>query len=145
MPPQAELERVATLAWVHQEILDFPKGYQTVIGERGVTLSGGQKQRLALARALLSDRPILVLDDALSAVDADTERRILDALRSEFKKRTAIVISHRIFAIQSADLVLVLDQGKIVERGKHKELLARKGLYHQIYQLQQLERALEKR
>jgi ATP-binding cassette subfamily B protein len=145
MPDQAELERVARLASIHDEIAALPRGYQTVIGERGVTLSGGQKQRLALARALLADKPILIMDDALSAVDADTERRILDALRSELKRRTAIVISHRIFAIQNADLILVLDQGKIVERGKHRELLARKGLYHQIYQLQQLERAIAKK
>jgi len=145
MPEQEELERVARLASLHDEIAALPRGYQTVIGERGVTLSGGQKQRLALARALLSDKPILVLDDALSAVDADTERRILDALKGELKKRTALVISHRIFAIQNADLILVLDQGRIVERGRHKELLARKGLYHQIYQLQQLERAIAKK
>lgn len=145
MPGRGEIERVARLASIHDEIASLPLGYQTVIGERGVTLSGGQKQRLALARALLSGKPILVLDDALSAVDADTERRILDALRSELKKRTSIVISHRIFAIQQADLILVLDRGRIVERGKHKELLAGKGLYHQIYQLQQLERAIAKK
>lgn len=145
MPAQDEIERVARLASIHDEIVALPKGYQTVIGERGVTLSGGQKQRLALARALLADKPILIMDDALSAVDADTERRILDALHSELKKRTAIVISHRIFAIQNADLILVLDRGRIVERGRHKELLARKGRYHQTYQLQQLERALAKK
>lgn len=145
MPGQDEIERVARLASIHDEIAALPRGYQTVIGERGVTLSGGQKQRLALARALLSDKPILIMDDALSAVDADTERRILDALRSELKRRTAVVISHRIFAIQNADLILVLDKGRIVERGKHRELLAKKGLYHQIYQLQQLERAIAKK
>lgn len=145
MPGQDEIERVAKLASIHDEITSLPNGYQTVIGERGVTLSGGQKQRLALARALLADKPILIMDDALSAVDADTERRILDALRTELKKRTAIVISHRIFAIQNADLILVLDQGRIVERGRHRELLSRKGLYHQIYQLQQLERAIDKK
>jgi ATP-binding cassette subfamily B protein len=145
MPGQDEIERVARLASIHDEIASLPRGYQTVIGERGVTLSGGQKQRLALARALLAGKPVLIMDDALSAVDADTERRILDALRSELKKRTAVVISHRIFAIQQADLILVLDQGRIVERGRHRELLARKGLYHQIYQLQQLERAIAKK
>ncbi len=145
MPGQDEIERAAKLASIHDEITSLPNGYQTVIGERGVTLSGGQKQRLALARALLADKPILIMDDALSAVDADTERRILDALRTELKKRTAIVISHRIFAIQNADLILVLDQGRIVERGRHRELLSRKGLYHQIYQLQQLERAIDKK
>lgn len=145
MPSQDQIERVARLASIHEEIVELPNGYQTIIGERGVTLSGGQKQRLALARALLADKPVIILDDALSAVDADTERRILDALRSELKKRTAIVISHRIFAIQNADLILVMDKGRIVERGRHKELLAKKGLYQQIYQLQQLERAIAKK
>lgn len=145
MPAQKEIERVAELASIHREIMDLPQGYQTIIGERGVTLSGGQKQRLALARALLADKPVLIMDDALSAVDADTERRILDALRSELKARTSIVISHRIFAIQNADLILVMNRGRIVERGRHKELLAEKGLYHQIFQLQQLERAIQKK
>ena len=144
LPEHDQLERVARLASVHQEILGLPKGYQTVIGERGVTLSGGQKQRLALARALLLNKPVLILDDALSAVDADTERRILDSLRSELEQRTSIVISHRIFAIMDADLILVMDQGRIVEQGKHQELLDRKGKYFEMHQLQQLERELEK-
>ncbi|MBI4726264.1 ABC transporter ATP-binding protein [candidate division TA06 bacterium] len=144
LPEPGELERVARLAAVHQEILGLPKGYKTVIGERGVTLSGGQKQRLALARALLLDRPLLILDDALSAVDADTERRILDSLRSELEQRTSIVISHRIFAIRDADLILVMDQSRIVEQGRHQELLARQGKYYEMHQLQQLERELEK-
>jgi ATP-binding cassette subfamily B protein len=141
---QSDIERVARLASVHEEILGLPQGYQTVIGERGVTLSGGQKQRIALARALLLDRPVLVLDDSLSAVDADTERKILDGLRAELEKRTAIVISHRIFAIQDADLIIVLDQGSIVEQGKHDELLEHKGKYYEMHQLQQLERELGK-
>jgi ABC-type multidrug transport system fused ATPase/permease subunit len=144
LPEQGELERVARLAAVHQEILGLPQGYRTVIGERGVTLSGGQKQRLALARALLLDKPILILDDALSAVDADTERRILDSLKTELEQRTSIVISHRIFAIMDADLILVMDQGRIVEQGKHQELLDRRGKYYEMHQLQQLERELEK-
>jgi len=145
MPELREIERVAELASIHREIMELPQGYQTVIGERGVTLSGGQKQRLALARALLADKPVLIMDDALSAVDADTERKILDALRTELKARTSIIISHRIFAIQNADLILVMDRGRIVERGRHKELLAKKGLYHQIFQLQQLELAIQKK
>ena len=144
LPEQGELERVARLASVHDEVMGLPQGYQTVIGERGVTLSGGQKQRLALARALLLNKPILILDDALSAVDADTERRILDSLRSELEQRTSIVISHRIFAIMDADLILVMDQGRIVEQGKHQELLDRRGRYFEMHQLQQLERELEK-
>jgi len=137
-----EIERVAKIAAVHEEIISLPRGYQTVVGERGVTLSGGQKQRVALARALLMDRPLLILDDALSAVDADTERKILNQLATEFSKRTAIVISHRIFAIQDADQIVVLDQGRIAEQGKHQELLALKGKYYEMYKLQQLEREL---
>jgi ATP-binding cassette subfamily B protein len=139
---QAALERVCRQAAVHDEIMAFPRGYQTVVGERGVTLSGGQKQRVALARALLLDKPILILDDSLSAVDADTERRILANIRSELDRRTAIVISHRIFAIQDADLVVVMDQGRIVESGTHDELLAKRGKYHEMFVLQQLEQQI---
>jgi ABC-type multidrug transport system fused ATPase/permease subunit len=137
-----EMERAARIAAVHDEIMAFPRGYRTVVGERGVTLSGGQKQRVALARALLMDRPILVMDDALSAVDADTERQILNRLADEISGRTAIVISHRIFAIQDADLIMVLDGGQVAERGTHRELLNLKGKYYEMYRLQQLEREL---
>jgi ATP-binding cassette subfamily B protein len=136
------IEKAAQTAAVHQEILSFPQGYETVVGERGVTLSGGQKQRVALARALLMDRPLLILDDALSAVDADTERKILNQLSAEFSKRTAIVISHRIFAIQDADLIIVLEQGRIAEQGVHQALLDLKGKYYEMFKLQQLEREL---
>ncbi|MDI6740938.1 MAG: ABC transporter ATP-binding protein [Candidatus Edwardsbacteria bacterium] len=141
---QDALERVCRLASVHDEIMAFPRRYQTIVGERGVTLSGGQKQRVALARALLLEKPILILDDSLSAVDADTERRILSNIRSELDCRTAIVISHRIFAIQDADLIIVLDQGRIVERGRHESLLAKKGKYHEMFTLQQLEQQIAK-
>lgn len=139
---QAALERVCRLAAVHDEIAAFPRGYQTVVGERGVTLSGGQKQRVALARALLLDKPILILDDSLSAVDADTERRILANIRSELDRRTAIIISHRIFAIQDADLIVVMDKGRIVESGTHDQLLAQRGRYHEMFVLQQLEQQI---
>ncbi len=138
----SEIESAARIAAVHEEILSFPNGYETMVGERGVTLSGGQKQRVALARALLMNRPIMILDDAMSAVDADTERRILNQLSAEFSKRTAIVISHRIFAIQDADLIIVLEQGQIAEQGKHQELLNLKGKYYEMFKLQQLEREL---
>ena len=141
---QDALERVCRLASVHDEIMAFPRGYQTVVGERGVTLSGGQKQRVALARALLLEKPILVLDDSLSAVDADTERRILANIRTELDRRTAIVISHRIFAIQDADLIIVLDQGRVVESGTNESLLAKKGKYHEMFVLQQLEQQIAK-
>ena len=140
----SEIERAARIAAVHEEILSFPNGYETMVGERGVTLSGGQKQRVALARALLMNRPIMILDDAMSAVDADTERQILNQLSVEFSKRTAIVISHRIFAIQDADLIIVLEQGQIAEQGKHQELLDLKGRYYEMFKLQQLERELNK-
>jgi len=138
----SEIERAARIAAVHEEILSFPNGYETMVGERGVTLSGGQKQRVALARALLLNRPIMILDDAMSAVDADTERRILNQLSAEFSKRTAIVISHRIFAIQDADRIIVLEQGQIAEQGRHQELLDLKGKYYEMFKLQQLEREL---
>ncbi len=137
-----EMVRAARIAAVHDEIMAFPRGYRTVVGERGVTLSGGQKQRVALARALLMDRPILVMDDALSAVDADTERQILNRLADEISGRTAIVISHRIFAIQDADLIMVLDGGQVAEQGTHQELLNLQGKYYEMYRLQQLEREL---
>jgi len=138
----SEIERAAKIAAVHEEILSFPNGYETMVGERGVTLSGGQKQRVALARALLMNRPIMILDDAMSAVDADTERRILNQLSAEFSKRTAIVISHRIFAIQDADLIIVLERSQIAEQGKHQELLNLKGKYYEMFKLQQLDREL---
>lgn len=141
---QPALERVCRLAAVHEEVMAFPRGYQTVVGERGVTLSGGQKQRVALARALLLDKPILILDDSLSAVDADTERRILANIRAELDRRTAIVISHRIFAIQDADLIIVLDRGRIVESGTNDSLLAKRGKYHEMFVLQQLEQQIAK-
>jgi ATP-binding cassette subfamily B protein len=137
-----DMERAARIAAVDDEIRALPRGYHTVVGERGVTLSGGQKQRVALARALLMDRPILIMDDALSAVDADTERKILNRLADEISGRTAIVISHRIFAIQDADLIMVLDGGRVAEQGNHQELLDLQGKYFEMYRLQQLEREL---
>jgi len=135
---QAALERVCRLAAVHDEIMAFPQGYRTVVGERGVTLSGGQKQR----GALLLDKPILIMDDSLSAVDADTERRILANIRSEIDRRTAIVISHRIFAIQDADLIVAMDKGRIVESGTHDQLLSKRGKYYEMFVLQQLEQQI---
>ncbi|MBI3927789.1 MAG: ABC transporter ATP-binding protein [Armatimonadetes bacterium] len=135
---QERLEEACRLAAIHDEILEFPEGYETVLGERGVTLSGGQKQRLCLARALLKRSPVLLFDDTLSAVDPDTERRILDSLRDRLESRTALVISHRVSAVQDLDRILVLHQGGVVATGTHRELLARPGLYRDLYELQKL-------
>jgi len=134
----------AAVARLDADIDDFPEGFQTTVGERGITLSGGQKQRAALARALLMDPRILVLDDALSAVDTHTEEEILSRLRGVMRQRTSIVVSHRISTIRDADLILVLDHGRVVERGTHDELLARDGFYASLYRKQLLEAELEK-
>ncbi len=137
--------QVAQIAGIHQEITEFPHGYLSVIGERGVTLSGGQKQRLAIARALLIDPRILILDDAFSSVDADTEEEILKNLQQTIKGRTTIVISHRLSTVKDADKIFVLDQGEIVEEGTHQELIASDGLYSRIYRKQQIEEEIEER
>jgi len=136
---QEDIERVCHIAHIYNEIAQLPQGFETRIGERGVTLSGGQKQRIALARALLLDRPILILDDAVSSVDAETELQILSRLKHELEKKTAIIISHRVFALMDCHTIVVLDKGRIVEQGTHLELLKRKGLYREIYDIQQLE------
>jgi ATP-binding cassette, subfamily B, multidrug efflux pump len=143
--PDVDMARVrwaAEVANVAQDIKDFPRGYDTVVGERGVTLSGGQKQRLTLARALAADAPILVLDDALSSVDTQTERAILHELRETTRGKTVLVISHRISAVRDADLIVVLDDGRIMETGTHEELVARGGFYADIFQQQALEEEL---
>jgi len=132
----AELHRAASAACVHEAILELEHGYDTLVGERGVTLSGGQRQRVALARALLADPPILILDDALSAVDTRTERHILDALRERRGKRTTIVIAHRLSSVVHADLCLVLDQGRLVQSGRHDELIRVDGPYRRLWEIQ---------
>lgn len=142
--PQANMDviiRVARIACVHDEIERLPQGYQTQVGEKGMTLSGGQKQRLAIARALLLDAPILLLDDALSAVDAHTEQSILHALASE--QRTLIITSHRMTAVEQCDEIVVLGDGHIVERGAHAELLTQDGWYARMVRYQRLEEDLE--
>ena len=132
----------AAVARLDKDIADFPKGYDTIVGERGITLSGGQKQRTALARAIVIDPSILVLDDALSAVDTYTEEEILSRLRGVMRQRTSIIVSHRISTVRGADVIFVLDKGRIVERGSDRELLDRGGFYAELYKKQLLEEEL---
>ena len=134
--------RRASAACIHDNIMDFPEAYGTVVGERGVTLSGGQKQRSSIARALLMDASVLILDDSLSAVDTDTEEKILENLMELRRGRTTIVIAHRISTLQKADHVAVLTEGKLTEYGTHEELLEKNGFYAHIYEKQQLEQEL---
>jgi len=142
---EAEVEAAAKAAAVHDVILTFPEGYNTLVGEKGVTLSGGQKQRVALARTLLKDPRILILDDATSSVDTETEGEIRAALERLMRGRTTFIIAHRIQSVMSADLILVFDKGRIVQRGTHDDLLNQPGIYHQIYEVQtRIELELEK-
>ena len=134
-----QVEQAAKMADVHENIIDFPDGYETLVGERGVTLSGGQKQRVSIARALIKDPPILILDDAVSAVDTETEEHILHALKEARQGKTTIIIAHRISTIQHADQILVIDDGRIVQHGRHEELSQADGVYKTIYEKQLLE------
>jgi ATP-binding cassette subfamily B protein len=140
----AALDRLSRLAAIHDEVQDFPAKYETLLGERGINLSGGQKQRLAIARALAKDPGILILDDALSSVDTDTEEKILRSLREEMKRRTAILISHRISTVREADRILVLDGGRLVEEGTHADLVERGGLYADMFRKQRIMYDLER-
>ena len=140
---QALVEKVAKIVQVDKDINNFPDKYKTRLGERGVTLSGGQRQRVAMARAIIRDPEILILDDALSAVDTQTESLILKNLADVARERTSLIIAHRISAFKNADRVIVLDQGKVVEAGSHEELLAKDGWYADIDRRQQLEKDLE--
>ena len=140
---EADLTRAIKIAKLDRDLEIFPQGLDTIVGERGVTLSGGQKQRATLARALIMDPPVLILDDCLSSVDAQTEAEILHGLRAILKEKTCLIISHRISAVKEADEILVLDEGKIIERGNHDELVRQEGVYAEIYQQQRLSEELE--
>jgi ATP-binding cassette subfamily B protein len=142
-PDDGRLERVAEVSQLSEAIPSLPNGFDTMLGERGINLSGGQKQRAAIARALAQDPPVFVLDDALSAVDAHTEARILAALRGALEGRTSLIVSHRLAAVREADWILVLDEGRIVEQGTHADLIGRGGRYWELLRRQQLEEELE--
>ena len=134
---ERDIVEAATVAAIHDSIMEFDEGYSTVVGERGMTLSGGQRQRLSIARALLRDPAVLILDDALSAVDTRTERAILAALKERHHRHTTIIIAHRLTTVMQADEVFVMDKGRIVDRGTHAALLERTGLYRQFWDIQQ--------
>ncbi len=133
---EARIESAARAAFAHDFILDLPRRYDTVIGERGSRLSGGQRQRIAIARALLKDPPILILDEATSALDAESERLVQQALSNLMKGRTTLVIAHRLATVRNADRIVVLDGGEVKETGTHEELLKRKGIYNRLSDLQ---------
>ncbi len=139
-----EIEEAARLAQIYDEITEFPEGLNTVIGEQGVTLSGGQRQRIAIARAILMDPPIFILDDSLSSVDIQTEERILEGLEKFLKGKTSILITHRIAPLRRADRIIVLEQGKVAEMGDHNTLLSKGGIYTDLYWKRQLEEELER-
>ena len=138
---QPRIEKAAKMADVHQNIVDFPLGYDTLLGERGINLSGGQKQRISIARAIIKEPKILIFDDCLSAVDTATEEVILSNLKVIMKDKTSVIISHRVSSIKHADKIIVLDQGQVIEAGTHEQLIDTKGAYFELYQKQLLEEA----
>jgi ATP-binding cassette subfamily B protein len=139
---EGRIRAAAAIARLDKDVETFPKGYDTLVGERGITLSGGQKQRTAIARALMVDPRLLILDDALSAVDTYTEEEILARLRGVMRERTSLIVSHRVSTVRDADRIFVLDRGRIAEQGRHDELVAKRGLYATLHGRQLLEEEL---
>jgi len=142
---EEEIRNVAAISTIERDFNNFPSGWETVVGERGITLSGGQKQRVAISRALASEASVYILDDSLSSVDTETEDAILQGLLPFLEGKTLIIVSHRISTLKTADTIIVLDQGRIVQQGSHEKLLGQKGFYADIYRLQQLEEAFRKK
>ena len=132
----AQLEEAASIANAHPFIQDLPQGYDTQIGEKGVRLSGGQRQRLAIARAILKNPPILILDEATSSLDSESEKLVQEALERLMKHRTVLVVAHRLSTIRKADRIIVLENGEIIEEGRHETLLEKNGLYKKLYETQ---------
>jgi ATP-binding cassette subfamily B protein len=137
-----EVIAAATLAAVHKNIEGFSKGYDTILGERGITLSGGQKQRVSIARAIIKDPQILLFDDCLSAVDTETEEEILQNLNLISQNKTTIIVSHRVSSAKNADSIIVLDEGTIIQKGSHSELMHQEGYYKELYSKQLLEKEM---
>ncbi|MCX7858384.1 MAG: ATP-binding cassette domain-containing protein, partial [Deltaproteobacteria bacterium] len=131
-----EIQKAAEIAYAHEFIKSLPQGYDTIVGERGQFLSGGQRQRIAIARAILLNAPVLILDEATSSLDAESEHLVQKALANLMKDKTSIIIAHRLATIRQADIIVVMEKGKIVEIGSHDELLSKKGIYKRFYDLQ---------
>jgi ATP-binding cassette subfamily B protein len=142
-PDDGRLERAAETAQLTSALRDLPNGFDTLLGERGVNLSGGQRQRAAIARALVQDPPVFVLDDALSAVDAQTEIRILNGLRGALARKTRVLVSHRLSAVRDCDRILVLEDGRVIEEGTHASLMEARGRYWELLWRQEVEEELE--